>query len=178
MLNFRPAMVSSQLVRRILNRSIGATVETASTRTVDNNPTGATHPRILMKMSPDGNAALAQMDPSYAESGSRDLEKLYPFKRSGKTFVCMHHQTGEELDINEANARKYIAQLGAAQWMRLYNLMQAFFIHQSGPKKGWQKTTVSLSVDDGSKHEFHDLDSAISFLGDMQEEWEVWGKGT
>ena len=151
-------------------------METATTTATDDNSTEAKHPPILVKMSPDGDAAIEMMDPHYQEWGKRDLAKLYPFRPLGKTFVCKHHQTGEEMNIGDADARKYVSQVGAGQWLNLYNLMQAFFIHQSGPRKGWQKITVNLTIDDGSKHEFHDLESALSFLGDMQEEWEEWGK--
>ena len=152
-------------------------MKTATTTAIGNNPTGATHPPILIKLFPDGKAALESMDPSYKDWGERDLAKLYPFRRSGTTFVCKHHKTGEELDIKDANARTYVAQAGAGQWINLYNLMQAFFIHQSGPRKGRQDTTVRVTLDNGSEHEFHNLESATAFLSDRQAEWEEWGKG-
>src|SRR5438874_559920 len=123
------------------------------------------HPPILLAISPDGQEAMAAMDPAYRAAGEKDLKRLYPFAAKGKSYFCRHWKTGAELAIDDPAARKAVAQVGAAQWIDLMNLMQAFFRH--GPVR--KNVTVTITTDSFQKS-FDDFDAAMDFLYDMQEQ--------
>lgn len=151
-------------------------MEKATRSTAVKDPTGAKHPPILLAVEPGSDEALAKMDPAYRDEGKRDMAHFFPFHRKQGTFVCRHWKTGAELRVDDSRFRKEVSQAGAGQWMNLMNVMQALFIHQTGPKKGRQKAKVKIKTD-SFEREFDSLDSVISFLSEMQEEWENWGHG-
>lgn len=152
-------------------------MEPATTPLINKSPISAKHPPILIKMTPDGSTAIAQMDPGFREFAARDLAKIYPFfKGDAGIYFCRDPKSGQAVSVDDGSARELAAKIGAYQWTTLFNLMQYLFVHQSGPKKGSQKTSVVLSLHDGSTRTFHDLDTATSFLFEMQGEWEEWGK--